>query len=105
MLFAYRRNYFGQRKRCLCRKPYLYTYKICSYLPYPVRLSRAEREEKATMFTHLDPADSKVTDLDYLLNKGRLEEATKVLTAISIKLGELYRQEKLALVESGLDSK
>ena len=57
------------------------------------------------MFTHLDPADSKVTDLDYLLNKGRLEEATKVLTAISIKLGELYRQEKLVLIESSLDLK
>jgi Reverse transcriptase (RNA-dependent DNA polymerase) len=105
MLFAYRRNCFGQRKRCLCGKPYLRTHEICSHLPHPVRLSRAEREEKATMFAHLDPADSKVTDLDYLLNKGRLEEATKVLTAISIKLGELYRQEKLALAESGLDSK
>jgi hypothetical protein len=57
------------------------------------------------MFIHLDPADSKVTDLDYLLNKGRLEEATKVLTAISIKLGEPYCQEKLVLIESGLDLK
>ena len=57
------------------------------------------------MFIHLDLADSKVTDLDYLLNKGRLEEATQVLTVISIKLGELYRQEKLTLIESGLDLK
>jgi len=57
------------------------------------------------MFIHLNLADSKVTDLDYLLNKGRLKEATKVLTAISIKLRELYCQEKLVLIESGLDLK
>ena len=45
------------------------------------------------MFSHLDPQDAKVTDVDYLLNVGRLEEATKVLTAISIKLGDAYHQE------------
>ena len=45
------------------------------------------------MFSRLDQADSKVTDLDYLLNKGRLEEVIKVLTTISLKLGEAYYQE------------
>jgi len=51
------------------------------------------------MFSHLDLEDSKVTDLDYLLNKGRLQEVIKVLTAIGIKLGKAYHQEQLALAE------
>ena len=51
------------------------------------------------MFSHLDQEDSKVTDLDYLLNIGRLDEATKVLTAISIRLGEAYYKEQLALAQ------
>jgi hypothetical protein len=49
------------------------------------------------MFSHLGSEDSKVTDLDYLLNIGRLAEATKVLTVISIKLGEAYHKERSAL--------
>lgn len=49
------------------------------------------------MFCHLGLKDSKVTDLDYLLNIGRLDEATKVLTAISTKLGEAYYKEQSVL--------
>jgi hypothetical protein len=97
MLFAYRRNCFGQKKRCLCGQPYLRTHEICSYLPHPTPLSLDDRRKKAQMFSHLGPEDSKVTDLDYLLNIGRLDEATKVLTAISIKLGEAYHEEQSAL--------
>jgi hypothetical protein len=47
------------------------------------------------MFSHLDPEDSKVADLDYFLNVSLLYEATKVLTAISIKLGEVYYEEQV----------
>ena len=60
-------------------------------------LSLEDWRNKAKMFSHLHPEDSKVTDLDYLLNVGRLDEATKVLTAISTKLGEAYHEEKSAL--------
>jgi hypothetical protein len=42
------------------------------------------------MFLHLDLINAKVINLDYLLNIGRLNKATKVLTAISIKLGNVY---------------
>jgi hypothetical protein len=97
MLFAYRRNGFGQKKRCPCGLPYLRTHEICSYLPHPAPLSLVDRKKKAQMFSYLDPEDSKVTDLDYLLNVGRLDEAAKVLAAISAKLGEAYHEQQLAL--------
>jgi hypothetical protein len=42
------------------------------------------------MFSYLDPKDSKVIDVDYLLNKGWLAKATKVLLVISVKLREAY---------------
>jgi hypothetical protein len=97
MLFAYRRNCFGQKKKCPCGQPYLRTHEICSYLPHPLPLSLEDRRKKAKMFSHLDPDDAKVTDLDYLLNSNRLDEATKALTAISTKLGEAYHEEHSAL--------
>ena len=55
------------------------------------------------MFSHLDLKDSKVTDVDYLLNKGRLAEATKVLLAISVKLREAYSQEQQRSTGEQLD--
>jgi hypothetical protein len=97
MLFAYRRNCFGQKKRCPCGQPYLRTHEICSDLPHPAPLSLEDRRKKAKMFSHLDLEDSKVTDLDYLLNSNRLDEATRVLTVISTKLGEAYHEEQSAL--------
>ena len=42
------------------------------------------------MFSYLDLKDSKVIDLNYLLNLSRLDKVTKVLIIISIKLGEAY---------------
>lgn len=94
MLFSYRRNCFEQRKKCPCGQPYLRTHETCSDLPHDAPLSLQDRREKAEMFSYLDPRDSKVTDVDYLLNKGRLAEATKVLLAISVKLREAYCQEQ-----------
>ena len=99
LLLSYRRNRFGMRKKCPCGRPYLRTHEICSHLPHPIRLSKAERAEKARMFAHLDPGDAKVTDLDYLLNKGRLDEVITILSAISVKLGEAYRHAQLELAE------
>jgi hypothetical protein len=100
MLFAYRRNRFSQKKRYPCEQPYLRTHKICSHLPHPAPLSLENRRKKAKMFSHLHPEDSKVIDLDCLLNVGRLDEATKVLTAISIKLRKAYHKEQSALALS-----
>ena len=45
------------------------------------------------MFSYLNLEDLKVTDLDYLLNISQLDEATKILTVISMKLGEAYHKE------------
>ena len=103
MLFAYRRNCFEQRKRCPCGQPYLRTHEICSNLPHDAPLSLQDQREKAKMFSHLDLKDSKVTDVDYLLNKGRLAEATKVLLAIRIKLREAYSQEQQISAGEQLD--
>lgn len=52
------------------------------------------------MFSHLQLNDFKITDIDYLLNKGRLKEATRILAAISAKLDKAYHQEQLLLAES-----
>jgi hypothetical protein len=52
------------------------------------------------MFSHLQLEDFKTTDIDYLLNKGRLKEGTEILTAISAKLDEAYHQEQSSLAES-----
>jgi len=54
------------------------------------------------MFAHLQPDDLKTTDIDYLLNKGRLKKATEILTAISTKLNETYYQKQLLLAESNI---
>ena len=51
------------------------------------------------MFAHLNLGDAKVIDLDYLLNIGRLNKATTALTVISIRLGEAYYKEQVALVQ------
>jgi hypothetical protein len=48
------------------------------------------------MFSHLNLKDTKVTDLDYLLNIGQLNKVTKVLIVISIKLGKVYHKAQLA---------
>jgi hypothetical protein len=96
MLFAYQQNRFGHKKRCPCRQPYHHTHKSCSYLPHPAPLSLEDQRNKAKMFSHLDPKDAKVTDLDYLLNIGRLDKAIKVLTVISIKLGKAYHKAQSA---------
>ena len=48
------------------------------------------------MFSYLNLEDSKIINLDYFLNKSQLDKVTKVLTAISVKLGELYYQEQLS---------
>ena len=50
------------------------------------------------MFSYLDSEDSKVIDLDYLFNLSRLDEVTKVLIVISIKLGEAYNKGQSILV-------
>ena len=52
------------------------------------------------MFSYLDLEDSKVTDLDYLLNISQLDKATKILTVISMKLGEAYHEEQSALTST-----
>jgi hypothetical protein len=48
------------------------------------------------MFLHLNPKNTKVTNLDYLLNISWLDKAIKVLTVISIKLGNTYYKAQLA---------
>jgi hypothetical protein len=102
MLLSYRRNRFGARKNCPCGKPFRRTHEICSHLPHPIQLSKAERVDKAAMFSCLQLDDFKITDIDYLLNKGRLKEATDILAAISTKLDEAYHQEQLLLAESNV---
>ena len=100
LLLSYRRNRFGARKNCPCGKPFRRTHEICSCLPHPIRLSKAERRDKATMFSHLQLEDFKTTDIDYLLNKGRLLEAMEILTGINTKLNEAYHEEQLSLAEA-----
>ena len=45
------------------------------------------------MFSYLNLKDTKVTDLDYLLNIGRLNKAITVLITINTKLGKAYYKE------------
>jgi hypothetical protein len=44
------------------------------------------------MFLYLNPKNTKVINLDYLLNISWLDKAIKVLITISIKLGEAYHK-------------
>ena len=50
------------------------------------------------MFSYLDSEDSKVIDLNYLLNFSQLDKVTKVLIVISIKLREAYNKGQSILV-------
>jgi hypothetical protein len=59
-------------------------------LLYFTLLSLKNQKNKTKMFLHFNLKNAKVTDLDYLFNISRLNKATKVLTVISIKLGDAY---------------
>jgi hypothetical protein len=96
LLFAYRRNTFGTKKKCSCGKEYHRMHENCPELPHPVRLSHEDRRKKALMFAGLHDKERKVTDIDYLLNTGRLVEAATILKAVYIRLGKHYHEVKVA---------
>jgi len=100
LLFTYRLSQFRVRKTCACGKPYLRTHETCSFLPHPVQLSKQDRQEKAVMISNLSTEDCKVTDVDYLLNKGRLDEAIRILLAIQERLGQAWSLRMLAEADS-----
>jgi len=52
------------------------------------------------MISNLSTEDCKVTDVDYLLNKGRLDEAIRILLAIQERLGQTWSLRMLAEADS-----
>ena len=65
-------------------------------LPRAMRLTKAERLEKARMQERFQLTDGKLTDVDYLLNTARLIDSAAILNAVKQKLRQIFskRQEQ-----------
>ena len=96
LLFQYRRANFCWGRMCVCdpRKAFDRGHETCRALPQPVRLTRKQRWRKAMMGVGLGLGGRKFTDLDFLLNVGRLDDATTVLEAVKETLSQVFASRK-----------
>lgn len=88
LLFQYRRGMFMFNFGCTCREGVTFgrSHETCSALPHPVRLTKAEKAKKALMQHTLQLGHGTFTDIDYLLNVGRIHDASHILTTIRDEL-------------------
>ena len=97
-LFGYRRGMFMFNIGCPCHADATFSrgHEACSALPHPIRLTKAERGKRAVMQYEQGMIDRKFTDIDYLINTGRLGDAALTLSAVAVRLRGAYREKKEA---------
>lgn len=100
-LFRYRQGMFACRRTCVCEETFTRGHESCDHLPQPIRLTADEIIEKNEEMAHFDGV-SKYTDVDYLLNHGKLHEAWTILSAVDVALKVAYRDRKWK--EAGCDT-
>ena len=66
-------------------------YESCIALVPPIQLTREEKRAKQIMRQNL-LNKIKFTDIDYLLNCGRLQDAAKILLEIQRQLRQVYKK-------------
>lgn len=101
MFLQYRRGVFMFNSRCACDPEIKFHrgHETCLALVTPFQLSREQRRQKLQMQTKLSLSGSTFTDVDFLLNSGRLKEAGVFLRDIQRQLGHIYKENKLSEVQ------
>lgn len=97
ILLQYRRGVFHFHMACACGEGEKFHrgHESCSSLPHPVRLTRPQRLEKAKLKTSLHlKKDALFTDVDFLLNTGRLKDAIRILSAVQTRLRQTYHEKE-----------
>ena len=98
MLFQYRHGMFMFNSGCICEPNARFQrgHETCHMLPHSIRLTKAERLDKAKMQERFQLTDGKLTDVDYLLNTARLIDSAAILSAVKQKLRQIFSKSKLA---------
>jgi hypothetical protein len=95
MLFKYRRGVLMFGMTCVCLEPFQRGHEeVCRILRVPCLLSRRDQENKRRMKSSLPLIRFKFTDIDYLLNTGRLEDVIQILLDIRGQLHQQYVDNK-----------
>lgn len=109
-LFKYRRGMFMFNSSCVCSSAEAFHrgHEDCSWLPHPIKLTKAERRSKAMMHKQLQLRDEAFTDIDFLINTDRLTDAARILQEVQAALRQAYgkqqaessQHEELDIIES-----
>jgi hypothetical protein len=100
-LLQYRRGNFHITNNCICgrAKKFKRGHENCSKLQAPLSLSKVHRRQKKEMFRSLGLDKTKIkrrfTNLDFLINIGRVKRAGKILDEISTQLIEVWKREQI----------
>lgn len=83
-LLQYRRGMFMNNCLCCCQDkvPFRRGHETCPSLDYGITLTRKQKREKEEMSRDLKLGTRKFTDLDFLLNKGHVQEVDVALAKI-----------------------
>ena len=93
LLYAYRRGKFGRGCICACGKEWKRGHESCASLDCRLKLTVAERKEKAELKTKLQ-IRGVFTHLDYVLWKGELRRAGYYIRRLWQRLNETFRDRK-----------
>jgi hypothetical protein len=93
MLLQYRRGNFMFSAVCACDPEVRFHrgHETCPALNHPFRLTRIEQRLKQEMKSELSFFGCKFTDIDYLLNSGRLQHVILILSDIQKQLRQVYK--------------
>ncbi len=97
-LFRYRRGVWGFRKTHDCkvgRRMYHWGQEDCPCFGTTFGLSRSQKRAKAQMEQGW-VLEGHFTDIDFLLNIGRFDQAARRLDVIERRLGDMYAIEQIA---------
>lgn len=96
LLFQYRRGLFMFNFTCGCQPPAPFHrgHETCHALPQPIQLVKSDRKAKADMLKILDLQPTQVTDVDFLLNTGRLDNAALILEQVKAALRKVNAMAK-----------
>jgi hypothetical protein len=94
MLLQYRRGVFMHNAVCACDSEVRFHrgHESCPALNIPLQLTRVELVQKQEMQSELSLSGSKFTDLDYLLNAGRLQHVALILSEVQKQLRQVYKE-------------
>lgn len=92
LLLQYRRGVFMFNSRCACDPAVRFHrgHENCPSLGLELQLSREEKRRKQVMKDIHRSSNFKFTDIDYLLNTGQIDKASKALLSLQYTLRKIY---------------